>query len=167
MRTTFYTCTISTQLLWLSSAMIMWYGQLFFFLFCFVLFLNYLSALFLYSDLAIKEFFEFFRATFPGESITLKMHILEEHVLPEIQFTGFGLGLLSEQGGELIHRKWNLIKESTASIGDPVKRLVSTLKKYSMRVMPEVIVKIRHPRKKKGKEEWVGVVKICPSNMQH
>ena len=83
------------------------------------------------------------------------MHFLEAHVLQEIKFTGFGIGLLSEQGGELIHRKWNIIKTTTASIGDPVKRLVSTLKKYLTRVMPEVIVKVRHPRKKKTKEEWI------------
>ena len=52
-------------------------------------------------NIAIKEFFEYFRATIPEESITLKMHIMEMHILPQIKSTGF----VSEQGTVLLHRR--------------------------------------------------------------
>ena len=105
------------------------------------------------SELAIKEFFEYYRATFPNESITLKMHILEKHVLPEIKLTGFGLGLLSEQGGELLHRRWNVIKFSTRHIKSPTIRVRSTMKKYLTKCMPEVISRVRAPKRRTKKQK--------------
>ena len=103
-------------------------------------------------DIAIKEFFEYFRATFPTESITLKMHILETHVLPQIKSTGFGLGLLSEQGTELLHRRWNVIKFTTRQIVSPPVRVHSTMKKYLTKCMPEIISRVRVPKQRKRKQ---------------
>ncbi len=94
---------------------------------------------------------EFYRAHFPRESVTLKMRMIEDHALTQIKNTGFGLGLLSEQGGELLHRKWNVQKETMKSIKNPVVRLRSTLKKYLRRVLPEVVSRVRHPVKRKTK----------------
>lgn len=102
-----------------------------------------------FSDIAIKDFFEYYRATFPEESTTLKMHILEHHILEQIKFTGFGLGLLCEQGGELLHRRWNVVKFSTRQVRSPRVRLRTTLKKYLTKCMLEVIAHVRLPKKRK------------------
>ena len=90
------------------------------------------------------------RTTFPNETTTLKLHYLEDHVLKEIKNTGFGLGLLSEQGLELTHSKWNKIKKTVVNMGNKVKRLKTVMRKHLLRVMPEVSQKIMQPKKRQG-----------------
>ena len=53
-----------------------------------------------------------------GGAITPKLHLLEEHVVNQMiyQYLGSGLGLLGEQGGELIHAKFNSLLRVYADI---------------------------------------------------
>ncbi|KAL5460235.1 hypothetical protein EMCRGX_G033664 [Ephydatia muelleri] len=61
---------------------------------------------------AISEFMESFRASFPSSSISLKMHLLEDHTVPWAKRTGTGFGLLGEQGAESIHARFNTLSEN-------------------------------------------------------
>jgi hypothetical protein len=98
-----------------------------------------------FIEQAIKGFFTYLRTKFPEESITPKLHYLEDHVLPEIKVTGFGLGLMSEQGLEMSHRQWNNLKKTVVDMGDKVKRLKTIMRKHLLKVMPEVSQKIMKP----------------------
>ena len=108
-----------------------------------------LFLLFLYI-LPSKSSFEYFRATFPEKSVTLKMHILEKHILSQIKSTGFALGLLME----VLHSRWNVIKFATRQIVSPPVCVHYTMKKYLTKCMPEIIshVRISKARKKKTRE---------------
>ena len=48
-------------------------------------------------DNAITELMHYFRVTWPEQSITTKLHLLEDHALPFIQKWGAGFGLYGEQ----------------------------------------------------------------------
>ena len=58
---------------------------------------------------------EFFRSNWPAESITPKLHMLEDHVCQFIKQWGFGLGVYDEQGGESIHDELNKIQDTLFS----------------------------------------------------
>eukprot|EP00057_Strongylocentrotus_purpuratus_P005186 XP_003730386.1 PREDICTED: uncharacterized protein LOC100891379 isoform X1 [Strongylocentrotus purpuratus] len=62
-------------------------------------------------DDAIREYMTFVRTTFPSESITPKMHLLEDHTVPWFELWGAGLALMGEQGGEGMHAHLNRIRE--------------------------------------------------------
>ena len=52
------------------------------------------------TEEAITSFLTYYRRTFPDASITVKMHLLEDHVVPFLrQWHGVGFGLMGEQGG--------------------------------------------------------------------
>ena len=50
----------------------------------------------------IEVFMAYYRTSFSdlSVSITPKLHMLEEHVVPWMKQWGFGLGFMGEQGGE-------------------------------------------------------------------
>ncbi|KAI8495260.1 hypothetical protein Bbelb_272460 [Branchiostoma belcheri] len=80
-----------------------------------------------------------FMDTYREESrtVSIKMHILEHHVVPCIRRWGFGLGFLAEQGIEKLHSHFNSLSRSTRSIPDPVARLKSTLNNHLLTVSPD------------------------------
>ncbi|KAI8513920.1 hypothetical protein Bbelb_082440 [Branchiostoma belcheri] len=80
-----------------------------------------------------------FMDTYREESrtVSIKMHILEHHVVPCIRRWGFGLGLLAGQGIEKLHSHFNSLGRSTRSIPDPVARLKSTLNNHLLTVCPD------------------------------
>ena len=49
----------------------------------------------------------FFRKTWPKESITPKLHMLESHATSFISKWGAGFGLYGEQGAESLHAVFN------------------------------------------------------------
>ncbi|XP_065660931.1 uncharacterized protein LOC136084595 isoform X2 [Hydra vulgaris] len=53
---------------------------------------------------AIRNLMEFYRLTWPNESITPKMHLLESHILQFIQKWGLGIGVYGKQSGEFACR---------------------------------------------------------------
>ncbi|XP_047127237.1 uncharacterized protein LOC124808269 isoform X1 [Hydra vulgaris] len=60
-------------------------------------------------ETAVCELMKFFRSTWLNESITPKMHLLENHIGVFLSTWGVGLGLYGEQGGESIHAEFNNI----------------------------------------------------------
>ena len=47
-------------------------------------------------------------AKFPEASITVKMHLLEDHMVPFLrQWNWVGYGLMGEQGAESVHAEFN------------------------------------------------------------
>ena len=56
-----------------------------------------------FTDEAIVSFMNYFRANFPNENISPKMHLLEEPTVEWVRRYNFGFGMLGEQGAESIH----------------------------------------------------------------
>ncbi|XP_072017401.1 uncharacterized protein [Amphiura filiformis] len=97
-------------------------------------------------EIAITEFFQYFRAYFPRESVTLKMHILERHIMEQIQRTGCGLGLLSEHGLESLHQYWaNLLHSYLHMKSQPLRMYRFCMRRHLTGVMPEVTSKMKLP----------------------
>ena len=60
------------------------------------------------TEEAITTFMAYYRRMFPEASITVKLHMLEEHLVPFLtQWNGVGFGLMAEQGAESIHHEFN------------------------------------------------------------
>ena len=102
---------------------------------------------------AIQTFMDYYRATFPNASITLKLHLLEDHVVPFIErWNGVGFGLLGEQGAESIHARFNNLKRQAVGIRKDVDRLKSTLKAHLLQCSPANII-AKPPAKKRKIQE--------------
>ena len=113
--------------------------------------MHYPFKLFVHSDNNIKQFMEVYRRT--GSSVTPKLHILEEHVVPWIRRWKVGVGFHSEQGAESIHTVFNSLQRTYASIRNRAQRLEGIMKEHYLRNAPENIATIpnikRWPRKSK------------------
>ncbi|CAH1248771.1 Hypp8401 [Branchiostoma lanceolatum] len=90
-------------------------------------------------DKAIKEFMLYYRTHVPDGTVPVKMHMLEDHVVPCIRRWGFGLGFMGEQGVEHVHALFNTLARPTCTIPDPVARLKSTLNTHLIGVSPQNI----------------------------
>ena len=84
----------------------------------------------------IAEFLAFFKEKFPGSSITPKMHMLEDHVLPFLEKWRVGFGLLGEQGAESIHTTFNNLNRVYANIRDEVERLHYITVEHHRKISP-------------------------------
>ncbi|XP_078681560.1 uncharacterized protein LOC144916318 [Branchiostoma floridae x Branchiostoma belcheri] len=93
-------------------------------------------------DKGIKEFLQFYRNNVPNGTIPVKMHMLEDHVVPCIRQWGFGLGFLGEQGVEHVHALFNVLARPTCTIPDPVARLKSTLTNHLIGVSPQNVLNL-------------------------
>ena len=93
-----------------------------------------------------------FRNLFP-QSVTPKQHILEHHSLPVIKKWGFGLGLLGEQGGEMVHASIAKIERRTAGIRYKPKQLKAILEAHRLQTASSLNSEIPPPKKKKTKKQ--------------
>ena len=93
----------------------------------------------------------YFRQTWPSESITPKLHMLEHHVVPFIKKWRFGLGVYSEQGGESMHAELNNIQDTLFNHMHGTQRLRSILKEHHLRVHP--LAKKMKPKIQKRKRK--------------
>ena len=84
---------------------------------------------------AISDFIKFYRENFTS-SMTIKLHLLENHVVPFIKKWRFGLGLYGEQGAESIHPEFNSLKATYAPVKPATKRLKVMLEQHLMKVSP-------------------------------
>lgn len=78
---------------------------------------------------------DFYRKTWPEESVTPKLHMLEDHVLEFASKWGLGIGIYSEQGGESIHAEFNSLKRQYWQMHG-TKRLQSMMKEHYIRNNP-------------------------------
>ena len=60
----------------------------------------------------ITDFMTFLRSNWPVASITPKLHMLEDHVVPFVTQWHVGCGFYGEQGGEAIHKTINIMKRN-------------------------------------------------------
>ena len=94
---------------------------------------NYNTSL----DAAITIFLVYYRKTFPGASITVKLHMLEDHMVPFLTaHNGVGFGLMGEQGAESIHADMNYIKSRYVKMPNRIDALRCTLKDHLLRCSP-------------------------------
>lgn len=91
----------------------------------------------------------FYRDSFPHATVTPKLHMLEDHVVPFLKRWKVGFGFLGEQGAESIHARFNRIQESFVNMHNPVKRLAAMLKSHLLQVCPDNIVKQPLAKKRK------------------
>ena len=89
---------------------------------------------FFLSGNAIEDLLVFYRDAFPEESITPKLHLLEDHVLPFVSRWGASFGTYGEQGMEGLHATMNNLKMSFSSIPNSKDRLTAIMKEHYMRV---------------------------------
>lgn len=90
----------------------------------------------------IDKFLKFYRDSFPHASITPKLHMLEDHVIPFLRKWRVGLGFLGEHGAESIHARFNSLRRAFIKIPDPVKRLHAIMKEHLLQVCPENLDKM-------------------------
>ncbi len=79
----------------------------------------------------------FYRDSFPHATVTPKLDMLEDHVVPFLEEFGVGLGFLGSR--ELSH--FNSLRENM-KVKNPVDKLHAILKEYLLQVCPENLDKI-------------------------
>ena len=98
----------------------------------------------------IDEFLEHYRDSFPQATVTPKLHMLEDHVIPFLRQWKVGFGFLGEQGAESIHARFNSLRRTYSTIPNPVSRLEAMLKEHLNQAVPQNIEKlpkiVRKPR---------------------
>ena len=82
---------------------------------------------------AIKNFFCLFDKYFSGVGRTLKMHILEDHMLEWATTYQAGCGLMGEQGAESIHAKFYMLKRTYSGVRNPIAQLKSILQEHYLK----------------------------------
>ena len=90
---------------------------------------------------AIATFMCFYRQAFPDASITVKLHLMEDHMVDFTRrWSGVGFGLMGEQGAESIHASFNEIKRRYTAMPQRVDRLRCILKDHQLRCSPANIM---------------------------
>lgn len=80
---------------------------------------------------------KFYRETFLSETVTQKLHMMEEHVIKFCQWQN-GLGLYGEQGGEGIHPEFSRIQQIYYQMKPETRRLKMMAKEHHLRLLPTV-----------------------------
>ena len=88
------------------------------------------------SGKSIDDFLAYYRANFPQASVTPKMHMLEDHVVPFLREWHVGFGFHGEQGAESLHAIIRRISRSYASMPNRVEMLKSIIKAHHLQVSP-------------------------------
>ncbi|GFN91214.1 amine oxidase [Plakobranchus ocellatus] len=104
------------------------------------------------SLLSIKTNIDSYMATYRRmfkKKVTQKQHILETHCLPFIQEHKIGLGLLGEQGGELIHSSIAKLEKRTAGIRQEERKIKTIMECHLLQVAPLLQLYIPQTKKRK------------------
>ncbi len=96
----------------------------------------------------IRTFMEYYRTTFPNSTVTPKLHMLEDHVIPWLSKWHGGFGLMGEQGAESIHKYFNNLGRVYCTSSDPVTKLHTEMREHHTHLAPECIVARPPPIKK-------------------
>ena len=94
-----------------------------------------------------------YRDSFPSSTVTPKLHMLENHVVPFLRRWKVRFGFLGEQGAESIHARFNHIGLSYVNMPNPVERLKAILMAHLTQVSPQNIAKTPVLKRKKRKEQ--------------
>ena len=82
----------------------------------------------------IQSFLSYYQETFREATITPKLHILEDHVVPFLRRWKAGFGFFGEQGIKSLHAAFNKIACSYSAITNRVKRLKSIVREHHMQI---------------------------------
>ena len=101
---------------------------------------------------AITTFMAHFLATFPGENIPIKLHMLEDHAVDWIRSNQhIGFGLMGEQGAESIHARFNRLYQTyctVSSTSHPVEKLKYIMMEHLLSISPTLITAKPPPSKR-------------------
>ena len=86
----------------------------------------------------IDSYMKLYKTFFPEQNVLPKMHILQDHCVNFIRSTGFGLGLLGEQGGELLHSTLSKFEQRSQGIRNDKKRMRCQLEAHHLSNSAEV-----------------------------
>ena len=89
----------------------------------------------------IKAYFFFYRNNME-QSVFPKLHFLEEHCFEWIRTYKVGMGLLSEQGTEQLHKSIRKLEIQSCGIVNEKQRLLTVMNKHLAEVCPEIIMMI-------------------------
>lgn len=103
-------------------------------------------------EVRIDKFLEFYRDAFPEATVTPKLHMMEDHIVPFLRQWKRGLGLLGEQGAESIHARFNNIRANYSNMHNRVERLECIMKEHFSQVCPENIIRLPPVKKRKAVE---------------
>ena len=92
----------------------------------------------------------YYRREFRSATVTPKLHMLEEHVVPWVKRWKMGFGLLGEQGAESIHASFNSLQRTYSGIPDGLQRLRQIMVEHHLRVAPDNTA-ARPPVKKRAR----------------
>ena len=90
------------------------------------------------TDVCIKHFLRVYRESFPNANITPKLHMLEDHLMEQLCRFKVGLGLLNEQGGELVHTEFNRAGRAVYGMRDELQKLMSIMRRHLTMTFLEV-----------------------------
>lgn len=102
------------------------------------------------GDSIIDSFLTYYRSNFQQATITPKLHILDDHVIPFLREWRVGFGFSGEQGAESLHAHIKKICTSYASIPNRVERLKNILKEHHLQVSPLLVA--QEPERSKEKK---------------
>ena len=71
----------------------------------------------------IKNFVSFLRCNWPETTISPKLHMIEDHIVPILSRWNVGCGFLGEQGGESIDKCINGLKQRYLNVRNNKDRL--------------------------------------------
>ena len=90
----------------------------------------------------------FFQDTYPEATVSIKMHLLEDHTSQWANSNHVGFGLLGKQGAESIHAKYNQLGLIFAPTKDRVQNLKCILKEHLLSIEPQLVAAIPPPAKR-------------------
>ena len=86
-----------------------------------------------------------FDSTFGVIKRTVKMHLLEDHMVEWISTHQAGCGLMGEQGAESIHAKFNSLIRTYSGIRNSTAKLKSIMNEHYLNVSPHISAAVPPP----------------------
>ncbi|GFR65653.1 immune-associated nucleotide-binding protein 5 [Elysia marginata] len=99
---------------------------------------------------AILDYMTKYREYFP-QKVLPKHHILEHHCIPFIRKHKFGMGILGEQGGELLHSTIGKIQKRTHAMRDEASQLKVTMSSQLLQTSQQLRSLVPHKKTKTSK----------------
>jgi len=79
----------------------------------------------------------FYRLMWPNQTVTPKLHLLEDHAVNFLLKWGSCFGIYGEQGAESLHATFNSLRVNYGSMYPSTRRLKAMLNEHYMRVNPD------------------------------
>lgn len=92
-----------------------------------------------------------YRQSFPWATVLPKMHILEDHVIPWLERTHLGAGIMGEQGAESLHAHIMKLERTYQGVANDVERLRYIMKEHQLESAP-TLMSLRPPPAKRRKK---------------